>query len=96
MPAALVQHEDVQALVKGPRELVQKDLKHAAVQVRQFQKEVFTGHRCNGAIDVEPVKHVLDRPNWLHASRRQATAAHREQPKAAFILAKDLDRTRVV
>ncbi len=67
-----------------------------AVEVRQLKKEGLAGAGCHGAVDVEPVKDLVDRANRLHTPRGQAATPHRQQPTPAFILTKPFDGERVV
>jgi hypothetical protein len=45
------------------------------VQIGQFQEEPLAGGGLHGAIDIEPLKDVLDCANGLNAVSREAPAA---------------------
>ena len=75
MGSAVIQEQEIQAVGKGLGKSVDEELEVVRVQIRQFQEEASARRGLHGAIDVEPLKDVLDRPNRLHATRRETSAA---------------------
>jgi hypothetical protein len=75
MHTAIVEEQEIQAVRESRREGVNKDLEAFHVQIGQFQEEPLAGGGRHGAIDVEPLKDVLDGTNRLHAVGGEAPAA---------------------
>lgn len=75
MRAAVVQQQEIQAVREGRRESVDEELKALSVHIGQFEEEPLTGGGRHGAIDIEPLKDVLDCANGLDALGREAPAA---------------------
>jgi hypothetical protein len=96
MRAAVVQEQEIQAVREGRREGVDEQLKALGVQIGQFQEEPFTGGGLYGAIDIEPLKDVLDCANGLDALGCEAPAADGQEAEAAFVLAEYPDGTQMV
>jgi hypothetical protein len=96
MRAAIVQQPEIQAVGEGRCEGVDEQLKALGVQIGQFQEEPFTGGGLHGAIDIEPLKDVLDGANGLDALGRETPAADGQEAEAAFVLAKDPDGMQIV
>jgi hypothetical protein len=78
MRAAIVQEQEVEAVRKGRREGIDKELEACGVQIGQFEKEPVTGRRLHRAIDVEPFEDMLHAPDGLHAIGREAPPADGE------------------
>lgn len=89
MGPAVVQEQVIQALRAGLGEGIQEDLKALGVEIRQLQEEALAGGGLHGAIDREPLVAMLYRTHRLHPTGGEASAATRQEAKAAFILAKD-------
>jgi hypothetical protein len=60
-------------------------------KLKPSQEEASARRGRHGAIDVEPLNDVLDRPNRLHATRRETSAADGQYATAAFVLAEHPD-----
>jgi hypothetical protein len=87
MRPTIVEEQEIQAVRESRREGGNEDLEAFRVQIRQFQEEPLTGRGRHGAIDIAPLEDVLDRSHRLHAIRREAPPADRQQAEATFVLA---------
>jgi hypothetical protein len=95
MGPTVVQQEDIQAVGEGLREGVDEELEHLGVQIGQLQKEPVTRGGLHSAIDVEPLKDMLDGANRLHAPGGEAPPSDGQEAEAAFVLAEDPDWTGI-
>jgi hypothetical protein len=57
------------------------------VQIRQLQTEALPADRLHGAIDIEPLEHMVHAPDGLHAACGEAPTSDRQEVKSAFVLA---------
>jgi hypothetical protein len=96
MGSPVVQKEDIQAVGEGLCEGVDEELEHRGIQIGQLQKEPVTRGGLDGAIDVEPLKDMLDGANRLHSTGGEAPPSDGQEAEAAFVLAEDPDWTRVL
>jgi hypothetical protein len=85
--ATVIQKEEVQAVGEGRREGLDEELEALGVEIRQFEEQPRARGRGHGTIDVAPCKDGLHRADGLHPAGREAAATHRQQAKAAFVLA---------
>jgi hypothetical protein len=85
--ATIGEEPEMQAVRASRREGVDADVKAFRVQRGQFSEEPLTGRGRHGAIDRAPLADVLDRSHRLHAIRREAPPADRQQAEATFVLA---------
>ena len=87
MHATIVQEQEIQAVRESHREGADADLKALGVQIRQLQTEALPADRLHGAIDIEPLEHMLHAPDGLHAACGEAPTSDRQEVKSAFVLA---------
>jgi hypothetical protein len=73
--------------------LTEKDLKIDGIQLRELQKKALAGRGFDGAIHIEVLETILYGSHGFYTAQCDASALHRQQAKAAFILAKDSGRT---
>jgi hypothetical protein len=72
---AVVQEQAIQAVREGLGEGVHKELEALGIQIGQLEEKPIARCRLDSAIDIEPLKDVLDCPDGLHPTRRQTAAA---------------------
>ena len=60
VPGAIVEHQDVDRIRKGGGKAIEPHLEGAAVEIRQFKKEVRPSRRFDGAIEIEILELVRD------------------------------------
>jgi hypothetical protein len=95
MRPTIIQEQDLQTGRERLREQVDQEREHLSVRIGPFQEEPGACEGRYGAIDVAPLE---DRLNWtdrLHAVRREAPAANRQEAEAALVLAKHPDRASI-
>jgi len=95
MRPTVVEQEEMQAVRKGLRKALEEELEHVGVQIRQLEEEVLACGRLDGAIDIEPLEAVLDRPNRLYPAGGEPPPADGQEAEAAFVLAEDADGARI-
>jgi hypothetical protein len=93
--ATIVEAQEIQAVRESRREGVDEALEAFGVQIGQFQEEPLAGGGLHGAIDIEPLKDVLDGTKRLDAVSREAPAADRPSAAAAVVLAEHPEGTRM-
>jgi hypothetical protein len=74
--------------------LAAKDLKIDGIQLRALQEKALAGRGFDGAIHREVLETIRYGAQGFYPAQCEASALHRQQAKAAFILAKDSERTR--
>jgi hypothetical protein len=74
--------------------LAEKDLKIDGIQLRELQKKALAGRGFDGAIHREVLETIRDGSHGFYTAQCDASAWHRQQAKAACIVAKDSERTR--
>jgi hypothetical protein len=73
MRTAIVEEWEIHAVRESRREGVDEDLEAFRVPIGQFEEEPLAGGGLHGAIDIEPLKDVLDCANRLNAMSREAS-----------------------
>jgi len=87
--SAVVQNHYVEALAVVSAELLDQQLKHLGMQVRQFQKEILSSQGANCSIEIEVIELVAESAYGLQAQSRDPVAHDRQQSTAALILNED-------
>jgi hypothetical protein len=95
MRATVLQEQEIQAVREGLGKGIDEELKALSIQIRQFREEASPCRGLHGAMDVEPLKDMLYRADWLHPTGREMAAANGQQAEAAFVLAEDTDGERI-
>jgi hypothetical protein len=87
MGATVIQEQDVQAVGKGPRQVLNEELVMLRIEIRQLQEKPLVRGQGDGTRNVESFERVLDQPHGVDLTGRQSSAAHGQSADAAFILA---------
>jgi hypothetical protein len=74
--------------------LAERDLNIDGSQLRELQEKARAGRGFDGAVHLAVLATLRYGAHGVYTAQCDASALHRPQAKAAFILAKDAERTR--
>lgn len=75
MTATVIQHHQIERIGIGTRKGIDEDLEVDAIELRQFQQEVFPARWRNRTIEIEVLEIVLGDANGVNTTGGQAPSA---------------------